>query len=302
MLGILDVGSNTFHLLIVKISRDHSTFDIVYKKRFFVYLSEDGLDFISDKAQRRSHLALEEIKSILDSHPLEELKAVATASLRSAKNARAFIDAVFEKFHIKIEIISGLREAELIAKGTLLLERDLEPSFLIMDIGGGSVELILVENRIVKSFVSLDMGISVLRKNFHFCDPLTFDEKHKIVSFINQKIESFKNKVSDTKPLKLIGASGAFEILEMYLNQTPCSSGNDLEIDKISSIIEGVIEMNLKERKQLKFMPDERADLSVESFLLMSTVLKAFKSIHSIIVSPFALKEGLIYEYLDMTK
>ena len=142
--GIIDLGSNTFHILIVDILPDKS-FSIIHKERSFVGLAEDGMETLSQKAIDKGLNTLVNFKNLLKKHQVTDFKITGTAALRSAQNKDIFINAVNEQLGFDIEVIQGEREAELIFKGVSILH-PMNGNYIIMDVGGGSVEFILVNH------------------------------------------------------------------------------------------------------------------------------------------------------------
>lgn len=144
--GIIDLGSNTFHILIVE-KKDNNTFETVHKERVFVGLAEKGLEVISDRAIEKGIDTLHNFKKILEEYNITNYKTVGTAALRSANNRSYFIDRVAIEVGFQIEVIGGEREAELIFKGASIISDIHEGNHIIMDVGGGSVEFILIKKR-----------------------------------------------------------------------------------------------------------------------------------------------------------
>ena len=300
ILGVIDIGSNTFHLIITRIS--NGSFEILARKRKFVYISRDGLDQISDEARVRAIDTMIELKAICNTWKVDRIEAVATASLRTARNAQDIIQEVKEKTNIDIQVISGDEEARLILEGTKLLPLNKDTEYLIMDIGGGSVEFIAIRNNEHLHHKSFDIGISHLRKDFPPSNPLTKEEKDKVLSYLRTFILEFKSIDQGFKPQVLIGASGPFEIVENYMNLEPQASGNLIKLDDVQDMLDQTLGLTLEERQALDFMPEARADLAIESFLLITSVLGAYPEIQAILVSPYAMKEGIVSKYLDKSK
>lgn len=139
--AVIDLGTNTFNLLIVDLQK--TGFTLVHTKKEGVALGMGGINdgILAEEAFKRGVAALKRFKSKCESFEVSEIKAFGTSALRSAKNAADFIVEA-GKLGIKIEIISGLREAEMIYKGVKWSYNFSQPG-VIMDIGGGSTNLSL---------------------------------------------------------------------------------------------------------------------------------------------------------------
>ncbi|MEJ7693885.1 hypothetical protein [Daejeonella sp.] len=147
--AILDLGTNTFHLLIADISSGGP--EVVYQDTIAVKLGEGGISRcdISKEAFERGLKAIRAFKEAIDHHQVTRVKSAATSAIRSASNGADFIEKIKSETGLNLEIIDGEREAELIYIGVRAAV-NLEQMSLIVDIGGGSVEFILCDkNRIV---------------------------------------------------------------------------------------------------------------------------------------------------------
>ena len=152
--AIIDLGTNTFHLLIAETRGDQP--EILYKTNVPVKLGEGRINdnIITPAAFERGINCLKDFSLIIADYQVYKISATATSAVRSAENGNEFVNAVNERTGISIETISGDEEAELIYQGVKLSGAITNLS-LIMDIGGGSVELILcdTENLIWKKVI-----------------------------------------------------------------------------------------------------------------------------------------------------
>lgn len=294
--AIIDLGSNTFHLLIVDISPSTESFSEVYRERNFVYLSKGGLQNISDESYKKGILTLIKYSEIVNEYKASKVFCVGTAALRSANNGKKFIEEAHEKSGIRVDLIDGDREAELIFKGISLSHLPSEEVGLVADIGGGSVEFILFQNEHVLFQQSVEIGISVLRSQLDRSDPISEQEIEKLFMFLAAHLRKVYSYIQKLQPTILVGASGPFEIMESILGLQPSESGNLISSGSSLHICNEVMSNDLNGRKNIPGMPPSRADLSVESMLLIKFFLTEFYTIKQIFVSPYSLKEGLIAE------
>jgi len=292
--GIIDLGSNTFHLLIVDFL-DNKSFKEVKKARSFVGLAEDGIENLSQKAMDKGLEALASFKSILESHNVSHIKVTGTAALRSAKNKDTFIRAVKENLGFDIEVINGDREADLIFKGVSLLH-PINDNHVIMDIGGGSVEFIVVNKGANIWSRSYNIGVGVLHNKFHKTEPIAKSEVTDLVAFLQSELKEFKEIINNVNIDSLIGASGSFEVVESM-------NGNLISTEKISEVSledywrvsSRVIDASYEERGEMKGLPSSRVKLIVVAMILIDVVIQMINP-KKILISPFALKEGLLSE------
>ncbi|MEM6698688.1 MAG: exopolyphosphatase, partial [Bacteroidota bacterium] len=108
MYAVIDLGTNTFHLLIAE--TDGKGFRIVYKERIFVKLGENGVETIGDLSFERGILAMNHFSEVIQQFRVSKVKAIGTAALRTASNGQAFLARVKAEANIEIETISGNRE------------------------------------------------------------------------------------------------------------------------------------------------------------------------------------------------
>jgi len=291
-IGIIDLGSNTFHLLIVDTFADKS-FKTVHKERSFVGLAEDGISVLSQKAIEVGLETLILFKSILEEHKVEHIKVIGTAALRSAQNSNEFISKVEKTLGFEIEVIEGDREAELIFKGVSLLH-SMTGNHLIMDIGGGSVEFIVVSNGNRTWSRSYNIGVGVLHDKFHKTEPIAKTEISELIAFLYRELEDLQATIQNIDAL--IGASGSFEVVES-MNGNPISSDkiSEVSLDDYWKVSAKIIEASYIERSQMSGLPISRAKLIVVAMILIDVVIEMV-SPKKIMISPFALKEGLLSE------
>ncbi len=294
-LAVIDLGTNTFHLLIVEKGTDG--FKEVLRKRIHVFLAEDGIQAIGEKAYQRAIRALEQIKHLLDDYKVDNVKAIGTAALRRASNADKFVLEVHHRLGIKIDVIDGMKEAFLIFKGINYgLKSDLE-NFLIMDIGGGSVEFVLIQNGKMSWSKSYDVGVAILYKKFHTQDPISQVAMEQLDRFLHESFCDFKAQMNEKKIPTLVGASGSFEVLESIARaqglEGPVTS------DVLNQIGRLIIQSSYEERLRISGLEEARAELIVVSVLLMKWIVE-WLDIETILVSPYAVKEGVLLEMLQI--
>ncbi len=291
--AVIDLGTNTFHLLIVAI--EQSDFKVLYKERKYVYLGESGVHKISAQAYARGIAALTYFKEILSGFDdIESIDAFGTSALRNASNNDEFVKDVFAQTGITIQIISGDQEAQYIANGVGLLYTK-PKHHLVMDIGGGSVEFILGKNDVIwkKSF---KIGISVLHDLFHNQEPIGDAILSELYTYLSEELTELKTQLEPISSIDLIGAAGTFEVLARQLKTTEPKLYT-ITTDEIIALFEATRVMNFEERLAYKLIPDTRAKYIVVGLAIIVHVL-GLASFDEVLVSPYALKEGVIAKYL----
>ncbi len=295
--AVIDLGSNTFHLLIAKYKE--GVLLPIFKKRFFTKLSDGGVDFIKPERYQQGLSALHEFSTILETYHQPQLRVIGTAVLRQAQNRHDFIYEAERILNATIEIIDGDLEADFIFKGVTLLKNVQKGQHLIMDIGGGSTEFIIVNDGQKMWSKSFHLGIGFLHSKFHDDYPLSSTQLDGLKEYIIQSTLELKNEITQHNIQSLVGASGSFEILQSMLGREPSNTDLDpIDISDLENIYNLMSGKNLEELFNLPGLPRDRAKLAMTGMTLMKTICDEM-SIPLIQVSPFALKEGVIRDMAE---
>lgn len=296
--AVIDLGTNTFHLLIVQINGD-KTFTELFRKRNFVNLAEDGIVNIGNRAIQRSQSSILEFGKILQSHQVHQATILGTAALRTASNGPNLKTYIEQSLGYPVQIITGKEEAELIFKGTKLATDLNEGQNLIMDIGGGSVEFILTENNAMKWAESFPIGITVMHNLIEPNDPITLDQVKKIYTHLEQTLHPLMSEIRDRDILGLIGASGSFEVLQLIKENTIHKHlSTKMSLGEFRHVYDKILASTLNNRLAMKSIPKQRAKLIPLALIMIEFIINKSKPNH-ILISPYALKEGAISKYLD---
>ena len=295
--AVIDLGTNTFHLLVAE-KQTNQPFKELHRQRFFVKLAEKGIETIGAAPLKRGDMALKTFRTVLDELGVTKIKAIGTAALRTASNGPAFLKQSKEKYDIEIDLIDGNREAELIYKGTILAVPFEQKNYLIMDIGGGSVEFIIANQTQILWAQSFPIGVAVLFKNFHYSNPITTREIDDLQVFLNRVLAPLHQALTQFPTTTLIGASGTFDVLEFVLAKNQGHKNHAfVQVKDFEPLYQTLIKSTEAERYAMKEVPDTRADMIVVAVVLINFILQKV-GIQEIIVSNFAMKEGVLSELL----
>ncbi len=296
--GVIDLGTNTFHLLIVEKLPNGNTHEI-FRKRVFVKLASDGIQTIGIAPFQRGLDTMIQFHQILGKHQVKNIRAIGTAALRTASNGNDFVQLVSQKTGIEIQLIDGTEEAKLIYQGVREAFPIKEDQVLIMDIGGGSVEFIIANQSGIKWSQSFPIGVAILFKSFHKNDPISSAEIQEINIELTQILSPLFKALQQHSVDKLIGASGTFDVLELFLSkENNAALYATIPVADYADFSKKLIFTTVADRLALQRLPDSRADLIVVALALIDFVVKT-ANIHTIITSPYAMKEGVLAE---MTK
>ena len=294
-IAIIDLGSNTFHLLVAEVHQD-SSFTILHKERQYVKLARAGLGYIPDEAFRKGMNVLQYFQDKLKELRCEKVIAVGTSALRNASNGKQFIVAVEHETGIRVQLISGEEEARLIYNG-IKDQITFTGTSLIMDVGGGSVEFICFTSSGIQWLQSLSIGLGVL-KNLH---KESFDRNQisAIRSFLDIEMRLLFQQLQDQPIDLMIGAAGSFEILaKRVLKQNVHQIITAIDIDQLHAVMTELLECDVETLQKDPWIPEARIDMLPYGTILIQYVTEKIRP-SKLVISTYSLKEGLLWEEIN---
>ncbi len=303
--GIIDLGTNTFHLLIAEIGKNQ-TWTKVLQKRITVKLGKGGIgkNIISTESYKRGIRAIAAFREFLDEYNVQNVHTFGTAALRTASNGSKFLQEVEKSFNIKIKLIAGDDEARLIYLGVKQAVSLNKHPALIMDIGGGSIEFIIASDTNMKWRKSFKLGAALLLEKFNPSDPMSKRDVNIIKNYASEQLSELFVKCRQYKPSLLIGSAGSFETFSsMIRNRFPGSGSHygktehNISIPNFQKLFEVLIKSNAEERRKMKGLSRMRVDMIVIAAILTKLVVDTVKPDH-MKLSTFALKEGALWEVI----
>lgn len=297
--AVIDLGTNTFHMVIFQQSEDKV--EELYRKRYHVFLSANGIKTIGQEPYSRAQNAVIDYQKAIKKYQPDIIKIIGTEALRVASNGPELSSYISEILDSEVEIISGEREAELIAKGVLWEFKSDISNAMIMDIGGGSVEFIHIIDNEIKWLKSFPIGVGVLFNNFNHSEPVTLEEINTLEKHLENSTIELLDYISTQDVDLLIGSSGSFEIIPgiMEAKYPPEILQSLYTIEEFNSTYDKIIHSSLDERKKIKGLPPVRAQLIVVAFILMRWIIKKI-AVKELKISRYAVKEGLAAETLGI--
>jgi exopolyphosphatase/guanosine-5'-triphosphate,3'-diphosphate pyrophosphatase len=302
----IDMGTNSFHLIIVKVNDDGS-FTIVDREREVIRLgSSQGneMNFISEKEIERAITILKSFKKLADVYNAR-IYTAATSAIRESSNKEIFVKRVEEETSIKINIIEGSKEAELIYLGIQKALDVYNKKILCVDIGGGSTEIILGDKGKILFAESLKIGAVRLTKKF-FPDFILTEEGIKdCLEFIEESILTNKNILQKENFDLAVGSSGTIQSAASMILGSRSDSvykpTNNVKfsyknLKKLSAAV--LRKKRPEERILIPGMEEKRADIIPAGLLILIKIFDIFK-ICEMTTSGFALREGMILEIIN---
>ena len=300
--GVIDLGTNTFHLLIVRVNEKGHIIEEVFRKKVYVMLAKSGKRELTGDAYKRAIDTLIEYALFLKTYEVKEVYAFATEGIRKAENSKAFIADVARQSGLQINCISGDEEAAFIYYGVKnALQNQFCSIALLMDIGGGSTEFIIANQNEIFWKQSFPLGAGVLKNKFHRSEPIDPKSIREMHDYCEETLKPLFEEAQNYPSLDtLIGTSGTFDTLMMIdlaqKNQTKKQGQvyDKLSLPFVSQTIEQLARSTRTERENLRGMEKERASLIVVGTLLVRLIIEKF-NINQIYQSDYAIKEGIIW-------
>ena len=296
--GVIDLGTNTFHLLICEQKADGNINEL-FRERIFVKLGEEGIETIGRAPFQRGLNAVLSFKTILEKFNVKKINAFGTAALRTASNGNDFISRIKEETDISVKLIPGKEEARLIHLGVSMAVPLNNENSLIMDIGGGSVEFIVANRKGVIWAQSFPIGVSVLYRQFHKSDPISLEDIKNVENHLENTLKPLFEILKLHQTPLLIGASGTFDVLDLLLSKLRLSPIHSVvEVQDFFPLYKQFLKTTLSERFQMEKLPESRAELIIVALILINLILQK-ANIQQIAVSAYAMKEGILSEMIN---
>ncbi|MBK7106213.1 MAG: Ppx/GppA family phosphatase [Ignavibacteriae bacterium] len=305
-IAAIDIGSNSFHLIIVQILQN-GNLEIIHREREVLRLSENFTiesKIISAELIEKSILVLNRFSEIAKNHKAE-IFAVATSSVRESSNQNIFLNKIFDETGIQIKVIDGIEEARLIYLGVSNSVKIKNKKCFCIDIGGGSTEFIVGINDEIIFSESLKLGAVRLTKKF-FPDLIISESNiNECKKYIEQNLSELKSKSILANLDLVIGTSGTILSVGNLINSIKFKKDNFESLNNFKIRKDDLLEIQkiilskktLEERKIIVGLDEKRADIIPAGIILLSSIFEQFQ-IEEMVISEFALREGIIFDSL----
>ncbi len=293
-LAAIDIGSNAIRMVIAR--HTELGLEIRKKYRFPIRLGADVFKSgeISGKNLKLSARTFRKFKEVTEKYQVSKIRAVATSALREAKNKQSFVDLMFRKSKIAVEIIDGIEEAKLIYDA-VSREVSLENhSALLVDIGGGSVELTCSRKGAIAFAETFPFGTVRTLQNLK---KRNLSEEHLsliLADFVKALTQFFQNSGNEKFDFA-VGTGGNLEALGKLKSQILKSSVNTvLTLQELNIIIQHLQSYSIKDRIEKLGLREDRADVILPAALLVQLILRQ-ASIEKMFIPHVGLKDGILW-------
>ena len=307
-IAAIDIGTNSFHLLVAAVDPKLRTFRIIQAEKATTRLGERDPETgeLTAAAMQRGLDTLRQFRDLAASHRVEQIVTAATSAVREAPNGRDFLQTILDDLGMEVDLVSGPEEARLIYLGVLSGMPFGDRPHLLLDIGGGSTELILADGRDARALTSTRVGAVRLQRDFVRDDPMPPQRRSFLQAFIQGSLEPAVDKVRRRiKPGEtpvLVATSGtamAIGSLAASEEERPPRKLHGYRVTRqsLNQVVDRLITMTPAQRRDLAPINDRRAEIIVPGALILQTTMKML-GVEDFVLSERALREGLIVDWM----
>ena len=304
----IDIGTNSTHLLVASVDTTLRTFSIEQAEKSTTRLGERDPETgeLTAAAMQRSYDTLRRFRDLANSHQVEQIVTAATSAVREAPNGRDFLQKIQDGLGLEVDLVSGPEEARLIYLGVLSGMSFGDRPHLLLDIGGGSTELILADGRDARALTSTRVGAVRLQRDFVKDDPIPPQRRSFLQAFIQGSLEPAVDKVHRRiKPGEipvLVATSGtamAIGALAASEDDRPPLKlhGYRVSRQRLDRVVDKLVTMTPDQRRDLSPINDRRAEIIVPGALILQTTMQML-GVDELVLSERALREGLIVDWM----
>jgi exopolyphosphatase/guanosine-5'-triphosphate,3'-diphosphate pyrophosphatase len=304
-LAAIDIGTNSIHLVVARVAAG-DRFEVVTTDKEMVRLGSSGTDMkrLTPKAMDRGIAALGRFRQVAEAAGAP-VRAVATSAVREAENSDAFIERARREAGVEVEVISGFEEARLIHLGVLQAVPVIDRRALVVDIGGGSTELVVGHRGEALAATSLKLGAIRLTRRFFPRERIKSSEVEQCRSFVRATLAPFVREVRSHPFDIVVGSSGTVTAVAAMVSS---ARGEDVPTTfnhfamttaEVSAVVESLVSAKtMAARRRTPGLDPTRADITPAGALILEEVLTRVGA-DEMIVSDYALREGVLLDTLQ---
>lgn len=303
-IAAIDIGTNSLHMIVVRVRPDLS-FEVIDREKEMVRLGAGGLDgrALTPEAMHAALQVMSKFRRLAESHRVDEIIAAATSATREAENGGEFLDAITQKTGIHPRVISGTEEARLIHLAAMYGVSIPGDAAVVVDIGGGSVEITRGTGLDVDTGRSFKLGVIRLTERFVKSDPIEPRDERRMLKHINAEIGEYLDQIAAAGFDRVIGTSGTILSLGAIVSvQQGRPSGAPQRNRRVSAkqlhrVRKELLALNLEKRLRVPGLEPRRADLAVAGAVLLDTIVRRLGA-PELTLCDLSLREGLVLDYI----
>ena len=303
-IAAIDIGTNSLHMIVVRVRPDLS-FEIIDREKEMVRLGAGGLDgrALTPGAMHAALQVLSKFARLAESHGVDKIVAVATSAVREAENGGDLLKAAAEQTGIRARVIAGTEEARLIHLAAAYGVNVTGDITVVIDIGGGSVEVTRGTGPAVELGQSFKVGVIRLTERYVKSDPLSPRDARRITKRVATVAGEYLEKIAKAGFDRVIGTSGTILSLGAVIaaaqgRPTDAPLRNQrVTAKQLRRLRKQLVSLPLDERLRLPGLDPRRADLAPTGAVLLETVLRRLGAAE-LTLCDFSLREGLVLDYI----
>jgi exopolyphosphatase/guanosine-5'-triphosphate,3'-diphosphate pyrophosphatase len=309
MIAAIDIGTNSLHMVVVKIEATLPSFTIIAREKETVRLGDRNLitGELKPEVMMKAIACLGRFKTLADSLGTNSIVAVATSAVRESPNGKDFLHQVETEVGLSVDLISGPEEARRIYLGVLSgMEFNNKPH-IIIDIGGGSTELILGDSEEPRSLTSTKVGAVRLTGELIASDPISETEFKYLQAYargmLERSVEEVQGKLKIGDSPQLIGTSGTIETIATIharekLGLVPSTlNGYQFSLQDLRTWVNRLRKMTNVERATVPGMPEKRSEVILSGAVILQEAMTLL-GVQSVTVCERSLREGVIVDWM----
>jgi len=303
-LAAIDIGTNSLHMIVVRVRPDFS-FEVIDREKEMVRLGAGGLDgrSLTPEATHNALQVMSKFRRLAESHQVDKIIAGATSAVREADNGGELLQAIHQQTGIRARVISGPEEARLIHMAAAYGLGSPGEVVVVVDIGGGSVEVTRGTGATAEQAESLKLGVIRLTERFVKSDPISPRDERRLVRHIDDELGKYLDRLKLSGFDRLVGTSGTVLSLgqvALVADGRPARAplrNQRVPAKTIHRIRKVLTELSLERRLRVPGLEPRRADLAVAGSILLDTIIRRLEA-PAITLCDLSLREGLLLDYI----
>jgi exopolyphosphatase/guanosine-5'-triphosphate,3'-diphosphate pyrophosphatase len=305
-IAVIDIGTNSIHMVIAEILPNF-TFEVIGREKEMTRLGDGTLSsgYLSSEVMKRGLATLKKFQYIAQTKGVQKIIAVATSAVREAHNGGDFLQKIIREISLKVRIITGEEEGRLIYLGVKHSMELPKGNTLIIDIGGGSVELMVVSPDQILFLKSLKIGAARMRDLFLIKGSRkNFEHLEKHLEVLLKEVAS---PILELGFSQVIGTSGTLNNLAAmtYFSNSPSTESPprnpSLGFEDLKKLYRRLQESTPEDRSKMRGLDSLRNDLILSGAAVAYVIMKTLK-IETLTSCDKAIREGMVYEYITLNR
>jgi exopolyphosphatase/guanosine-5'-triphosphate,3'-diphosphate pyrophosphatase len=309
IIAAIDMGTNSLHMVVVKIDATLPTFSIITREKETVRLGDRDLNTgeLKPEVIDRAIACLRRFQTVAQTFNAETIIAVATSAVREAPNGKDFLHKIDSELGLSVDLISGQEEARRIYLGVLSgMEFNNQPH-IIIDIGGGSTEIILGDSHEPRTLTSTKVGAVRLTTESITTDPISNIEFQYLQAYargmLERSVEEVLANLQDGESPRLVGTSGTIETIALInvrekLGVVPSTlNGYEFSLQELREWVNRLAKMSNVERATIPGMPEKRSEVILAGAIILQEAMTLL-GVDSVTLCGRALREGVIVDWM----